>query len=141
MEDKDTNVVSALRFHDYMVEELVFKRNSDVSSVDVELHLSFEAQVSISPEKDKAFITLTCEIFDDTFEENTAPFFIKITLRGFFDCKDVTIEKFQVNGMAILLPYLRATISSVTAQAGIKPVIIPPINVFNVFKIQEQQNS
>lgn len=39
------------------------------------------------------------------------------------------IENFKPNAVAILFPYVRALISSYTANANVTPLVLPPINV------------
>lgn len=131
---------SVLRFHNFSIDEMIYKRNNDFSQSDreIDLDFDFEASAILSEEKERAIITLTTEIFNEDFVDNEFPFYLKTTIRGFFTCsEDVNIKDFQFNGMAILLPYVRSIITSVTAQAGINPVILPPINVYKVFNKSE----
>lgn len=131
-------IESFLKFQDYTIENFLFKKNDNFhfdEVQEVELNLHFSAQVLISEDKDRARIGIRCKIYDEEFENNKAPFFIDITMNGYFGCTpDITIDKFEIHGMAIMLPYIRSIITSFTAQAGISPVIIPPINVYKVFK-------
>ena len=130
-------IASKLRFNDYAVDRMVFVRNhgfDDSEDEELELKFNFSSEVHLSNDKTKGIVILTCKLFDEDFNESSIPFFLELTMRGYFDCEDVNFEEFELNSMAILLPYLRSTITSFTAQAGISPVIIPPINVFNVFK-------
>lgn len=138
MDDKKSQPVSALHFQEYLVEEMVFKRNMDFQDDDVEIQFGFDAKIHISPEKDKAIIDLECNIFDEDFGNNNVPFYLKMRMKGLFDCVDVEIEQFEVNAVAILLPFMRATIASFTVQTGMPAVIIPPINVYNLFKKEYQ---
>lgn len=134
MDEKKLQALSALRFQEYLVEETIFKRNMGFQDDEVELRFGFNVNIHISPEKDKAIIDLECNIFDEKFGDNTAPFYLKMRMKGFFDCMDVEIEQFEVHAVAILLPFMRATIASFTVQTGMPAVIIPPINVFNLLK-------
>lgn len=134
------NVVSELRFNDFAIDKMVFQRNHRYTPAEKEIGLDFglSAEASISPEMDEYIIVLNCKIFEDNFEEHNVPFYLELSMRGYFNCsQDFNIEDFQFNGMAILLPYLRSVITSFTAQSGISPVILPPINVFKVFKRSE----
>lgn len=127
-------IISFLRFNDYYVEESIFKRNVKVKSKKFNLKWKFEVKASISEKKDSAIIKLTCFLFDEEFNKGKAPFYSKCSIVGLFECsEDVDIENFELNAMAILLPYLRAFITTLTAQAGIAPVRIPAINVYNYF--------
>ncbi|MGO4270352.1 hypothetical protein AB4Z22_10960 [Paenibacillus sp. TAF58] len=127
-------ITSFLRFNDYYIEESIFRRNTNSKSKKMELKLNFEVKANISENKDRATIKITCFLFDENFNKGQAPFYIKCTIVGTFECSDdVNIENFELNAMAILLPYLRAFITTLTAQAGISPVKIPAINVFSYF--------
>ncbi|MFY3791388.1 protein-export chaperone SecB [Ureibacillus sp. MALMAid1270] len=135
-------VKSVLRFHNFAIDEMIYKRNYDFLQMDKEIELDFDLKASaiLSQEKDQAVIILTTEIFNEDFSDQEVPFYLKTIIRGFFTCsEDVNIEEFQFNGMAILLPYVRSIITSITAQAGINPVILPPINVYNVFDKYESE--
>lgn len=59
---------------------------------------------------------------------------IKTILKGFFEFdNDLSDEAkdnfFNVNGPAILFPYLRAYITALTSLSGIIPIILPTINL------------
>lgn len=135
---KNTNdIKSVLRFEKYNISSMKFGINEEFQSQneDISLDFGFEADVSISSQKDKAKTKLTCTVFDVNFKEKTAPFYLEISIVGYFstNAEMGNIEDFRIHSMAILLPYLRAIITSFTSQTGISPVIIPPINVFNLF--------
>ncbi|WP_082672867.1 protein-export chaperone SecB [Luteimonas abyssi] len=131
-------IESVLIFEDYTVKEMVFERNYDFNleerSNEVSLEFAFESSAQYSDNKDKAVLTLSCKVFEEDFSINDVPFHLRLTVVGYFRCEgDVNIENFQMNGMAILLPYLRSLITSFTSQAGVPPVIMPPINVYNAY--------
>ena len=69
--------------------------------------------------------------FSTDNEENP---FVKIQCHGIFKFQNVTsIEEipgyFYRNAIAILFPYVRAFISTVTLQANIQPLILPTYNL------------
>lgn len=129
-------IESFLRFNDYYVNSMEFKRNSDYKNEDdIELDFNFSAYAHISEDGKDAILSITCKIFEEEFFVDEAPFFLEMGITGHFSCEgNVNIENFQLNGMAILLPYLRSLVTSFTSQAGMNPVILPPINVYNAFK-------
>lgn len=137
------HALSQLRFIECLIDEVSFKRNTKFQYEDKEINLNFkfDSEVSIAETRDKAVILLTCKIFEDEdIMQLNLPFSLKLTMRGQFECtSDVDIETFQLNAMAIVLPYLRAQITNLTAQAGIPPVILPPINVVNFFSEQNEE--
>ncbi|MFD0619676.1 protein-export chaperone SecB [Paenibacillus sp. GCM10027629] len=131
-------MLSVLRFHDYEVDQMAFIRNHnfDVEKEEVELKFNFASEVHMSKDKSKAIVVMTCRLFDEDFSKNDVPFYLLLTMRGYFNCKDADIEDFELNAMAILMPYIRSTITSFTAQAGIPPVILPPVNVYHLLEKQ-----
>lgn len=128
-----SDITSALKLIDLSVKEFEFKRNYEFSiETEIELQFNFFAEIDISEEQ--ARLQLSCTIFDEDFNKNKQPFYLRISMYGFFESREIGIEDFQLNSMAILLPYLRAIVISFTAQTGLPPVIIPPINVYNLKK-------
>ena len=64
-----------------------------------------------------------------------------MTIEGYFDVSELKNESMdyvqkllQFNGVAILLPYLRAIIAQTTTLAGKSPVNLPLINVVDLYK-------
>lgn len=130
-----------LYFHDYSVDEMVYKRNYEFVPATKEVGIKFNLTggATLSDEGDQAEIIVSCEIFKDEFYQVNIPFYLKMKIRGFFTCNpDVDMNDFKYNGIAILLPYLRSLITSFTAQSGINPIILPPINVYDVFEDEFQ---
>ncbi|GEM_PF-1949398 len=129
----DNGIRSQLIFKDYSVAYMTFERNYELpASYKEEISVSFAFEIEPSEDPGTGTVLLKCKIFDETFSDNTAPFFLSCAIKGTFDHTAGGFEDFAVNSLAILMPYLRATITSFTAQAGIPAVIIPPINVFNL---------
>lgn len=141
-----SNAESVLHFNHYDISEFIFVKNENFGDYGIEelpMQYAFSGQVEVNDEKNAAMVTLTCEVFHEDFTMHQVPFFIKITIRGHFGLSGATdIAQFQINSIAILMPYLRATISSFTAQAGINPVSIPIMNVSKMFNnVEEQEES
>jgi len=58
---------------------------------------------------------------------------IKIKMVGVFECiGDSQLTNFEefgnVNGAAILFPYIREHVTNLSLKAGIDPIILPPVN-------------
>lgn len=136
---------SYLIFDGYSVTKMEFRRNFDFDErKEIELEFGFGGSARISDGKDKAWIQLTCKIFEEEFFKKEAPFYLEIGLEGRFELsvneEFSDIESFQLNGLAILLPHLRAIVTSFTSQTGMPPVILPPINVYRAFEMTNQNN-
>jgi preprotein translocase subunit SecB len=137
----DNSNLSFLKFSGYSIDNFVFKRNhAAVVGDSYELKFHFKAELLISDKKDEAMVKLTCRIFDENFANNSAPFFLEAIIQGHFNSsEEINIGHFRINAVSILMPYLRATISSFAAQSGIGLVTIPIMNVANMF--EENDNS
>ena len=65
-----------------------------------------------------------------TAKEDPDKFFIKIKTVGIFTYKDGSDKDLlHVETFKMLFPYARALVSTVTANAGIPPIILPEINI------------
>jgi preprotein translocase subunit SecB len=57
---------------------------------------------------------------------------LSVTIEGVFLGEEITKENMNqfvaFNGPAILFPYLRAYLTSLTAQSGINPIVLPTVN-------------
>jgi preprotein translocase subunit SecB len=95
-----------------------------------------EIQISFDP---SGVFHNTEKRFDLTIEfrarfENSTNDFIRTSLIGSFSFEDVDSfegvpDFFYRNSIAILFPYIRAFISSITVQANILPVVLPTLNL------------
>ncbi|BCC54959.1 protein-export chaperone SecB [Bacillus cereus] len=138
-----SNIISALTFDGYSIDNFIYKRNYDFnaeSPLNEETGLSFKFDVGshITTDQAEGFLRIKCTIFDEEFNDNQAPFFLELVVSGHFQLRDVgnglTMEDFELNATTILLPYIRSNVTSFTAQAGIDPVILPPVNIYKVME-------
>lgn len=54
----------------------------------------------------------------------------EIVYKDFYiEIGDEKLQNFETNAIAILFPYMRAIISTYTANANLAPVILPPMNI------------
>ena len=91
-----------------------FKPSGVFNSETSEYDLKFNFTVVDTEKDDKQFINITCigtfKIDDVKSKENIPPFF-------------------YINSIAILFPYLRAFISTITLQANIPVLVLPTYNL------------
>ena len=80
-------------------------------------------------------VGLGAKIFENS-TENNYPFEISVEILGFFesDNDDINSEGFLPNALAILYPYLRSTITNITANANVQPLILPTMNILSYLK-------
>lgn len=79
-----------------------------------------------------------------TSEENPLPFNIEIIMTGYFELyingKNDNINNKKIiknNTVAIMFPFLRSALATLTTAANIDPLIIPVINVTQMFKDED----
>lgn len=125
-------VKSVLTFHNFIIEELEFRRSEMYKDEESELNFAFNSEIFESTDKNNYKVTLNTYI-DDGENKNL---YIHIKMSGYFSFKsDEKIETevkdnlVKKNTLSILFPYLRSYITTLTAQSSIKPIILPPLNI------------
>lgn len=119
---------SALKFKKYEVNEIYFKKNNKFEKKEDFTPVELNIIPTIQIENNSMDIILLANIFEGA-EEKNYPFEMKVELKGYFSVEGDTPDKFQKNAIAILYPYIRAIVSTYTANANISPLILPAINV------------
>lgn len=82
------------------------------------------------------FTKLTLKIKNT--EENPFPVDLEVSLSAVFELKNVEDENnvfdfLKKQGVHILYPYIRSTVSTLTTTAMVQPVILPVVNAFALF--------
>ena len=98
-----------------------------------DLKLNFSKSYRFNEPHDSCIVCLGCNLHDNEDEV----FKLEISVTGIFSCnesdsarRDILLKK---NTLAILFPYIRSQISIVTAQPGMEPVVLPPMNIDAIF--------
>ena len=132
---------SALIFEKYVVKYINYSINEHFQK-EQNLHLDFdfESDVYISEDKNSMTVELKAYIFKKPVDRNY-PFEMTVCIKGFFRLEEAEekVDMFKRNATAILFPYLRAIVSTYTANANILPVILPPVNI-NAFFDKKDNN-
>ena len=99
--------------------------NNSYSFSDDKNILRYDLKVNISENKPNPIFTLECTItgiFSTVKEE-----------------ENMSLEEYcNINAPATLFPFLRETIANVTQRSGLKPFILPPLNIQAILKSKEQ---
>ena len=108
---------SKLIFNKYIVNEIQFKYNEKFENRPVDI--SFSILKEVKRIDNKMEVSLETKIFENV-EKNNYPFEMFIKLTGFFteENNDEKIN-FEPNAIAILYPYIRAIVSTYTANASL----------------------
>lgn len=134
--DKSTNKsesnTCSLIFNNYVVDEINFRANSEFKSNEFNLEMNINKNIKYT-DSTKMEVYLKLDLFNEK-DINLVPFKMNIVITGYFEIQNNTDNiNFEPNAIAILYPYLRAIVSTYTASANINPVILPAINVLNLF--------
>lgn len=128
---------SMLIFQKYVVDKVVFERNNDY---DFNQKSKIEFSINKHTEKNdnKMIVSLNTKIFENA-KENNFPFEMEVVVTGTFEIENNSNEiDFEPNAIAILYPYIRAIVSTYTANANLNALILPTINVNKLIKDQEE---
>ena len=119
-------------------EELSYSMNRIKADKDTkfEIRPQFSRTVRRVNENDKIWF-VAMEVKVESTEESPKPFNLKVRLVGAFEAEDVVTEEDRhdlvINMTEIVYPYLRAAVSSVTANAFINPLMLPVIPAGTMF--------
>ena len=128
---------SVLKFIRYEVNEIYLKKNINFQPNKEGMAIDLKIKPAIDIKDKNMNITLQTIIFENA-EQNNKPFEMKVNLTGYFMADCCNPETLKANAIAILYPYVRAIVSTYTANANITPLILPPINVNKLIKDQEE---
>lgn len=99
----------------------------------IEIKPQFSRTVRRVQENEKIWF-LALEVKVESTEENPKPFNLKARLVGIFEAEEVENEQeLVINMTEIVYPYLRAAVSSLTANAFINPLMLPVIPAGTMF--------
>lgn len=135
----DKDILSELIFEQYLVEKIEFLLNKDFELIeDIQLDLDFDREIDIDLEDGEATIKLECKVFKN-YKDDNKPFYLEVVIIGFFkfkgDLSESKIENLlEINGTAILFPYLRSLISTITINSGLPALTIPLINIVKMLE-------
>ncbi len=141
---------SFLTFHNYFVDDLVFKRNLNYQKeIDSDVvKCKFNIGYHSTSEENKLLVSVTTQLFDDSFSEEENPFYLYLTVSGLFEFnqdenmdKKISDKVLKANSIAILFPYIRSIITNITASANIPPVVMPPVNTYKLIQFNETQET
>jgi preprotein translocase subunit SecB len=119
---------SNLQFKGYRIQDSQIKMSPEVNAKE-ELKLNFILKGEYK--KDGKFILG----FDTEILNNDKSLYINIKSQGLFECetedpKDPNfVNILALNAPAILFPYIRAYISTLTALSGLDPITLPTLNL------------
>ena len=101
-----------------------------------EIKPQFSRTIRRVQENDKLYF-VSLEVKVESTEQEPKPFNLKVRLVGVFEAEDVDTEEDRrdlvINMTEVVYPYLRAAVSSLTANAFINPLMLPVIPAGTMF--------
>lgn len=121
---------SILRFERYVVKKIIFQTNENYTNENDEIELPFEFETKSEIDNEQMEIELGATIFQNA-ENHDYPFEMEVVIKGYFSVENAQgdIKNFEKNAIAIMFPYLRAIVSTYTANANVAPVLLPAMNI------------
>ncbi len=126
---------SSFQFENFLIKKSLFElgENSKVS----DLSIGFRPSGKLDLENQLFHLELAVFISD-----SSEAFKVEIESVGFFKFENIEKDNLSSflyhNAPAILFPYIRAYISSLTTLSGIKPIVLPTLNLSNLKDDLEQ---
>lgn len=130
---------SMLIFERYVVNKVTFERNENYD-LGQKPKIEFSITKSVNKIDNKMEVSLNTKVFENA-KENNYPFEMEVQVTGFFEIEgNAKNINFEPNAVAILYPYIRAIVSTYTANANVNALILPPINVNSLFSEELEKN-
>lgn len=130
-----------IRFLGYRMTDFQYHCKSDyVFPADEEIQYNFGFQKRIERLTENTMaVFLGAKVFTGS-DESESPYYVSLELVGNFESDMEILPQWEANALAILFPYVRSIISSITSQSGMPPIILPTINLAQMFKEAEANN-
>ena len=115
-------------------------KNNHVPLRNFKLNPTIKRNVGVLDELNNKYFTLLAVTIQST-EEMQIPVNLHVSIRAIFTiekeagCEQKHIDRFlRLQGVSILYPYVRSSLSALTAAAALPPVILPVVNTLSMFK-------
>ena len=134
-----------IRFNGYRISELSYKcdpsfefegKNGEA------LRFNFQKVITKMGNRSIQLNLRTNVFYSANDDMQASPYIIVLELAGRFDSEEDWNDQWETNALAILFPYARTIISSLTSQSGREPIILPTVNLAAMFNTSlSEQNS
>lgn len=119
---------AAFKLENYLFDKV----NMDLSKLKAEttFNIDFDPSGEFYTPKDKYILTFIFSAKDDDSGNEVINIRCRATyhFRGLNEGKDIP-DYFYNNAIAILFPYVRAFVSTITLQANVAPIVLPTLNL------------
>ena len=142
--------MAVITFESYKITEIMFLENDDFILEDpkdsIELIQEIHYNFGLFENEEKAIVEVKLNLGERNTKEQ--PFFLSLTVNGLFTYhaeEDENLSGFDVylkgNALAILFPYIRQAVSTLTMMSNHYPTyIMPTINIAKLLQEAEEVN-
>lgn len=137
------SAIAELRFKDYRFTKIDYNCSPGFDFSEVEggdYRFAFANSIGVNEDKHNVHISLGVRVFysnEDDYEK--AQYRLEVMMSGVFETVQEWDDRWRNNAIAIMFPYLRAMVTTLTAQSGRPAVIIPTMNINNLFAEEQQR--
>lgn len=135
--------MAIISFEEYVIDKSIFLNNPDFKSGDedgkLRVPLDFSAEVGVDKSQEKAYVIINVNLgrLDNKEDIAYTPFTCEVSIRGIynyssedFETEENLKEILSMNALAILYPYVRAYVSTLTNLSNQFPAYTLPIMNF-----------
>lgn len=132
--------MAAIEFINYVIDKSYYSVNDafEYSKDKLNMPVSFDAEVGIDKIEEKAYVIINLNLGDlEDIEKTKVPFTCNVSIRGIFsyEAKDFNTNNdlkniIGKNAVAILYPYLRSYVSTITSLGNQFPAYTLPVMNF-----------
>ena len=135
--------MAIISFEDYVIDKSIYHVNSTFEGGDdkgrLKVPINFSAEVGVDKLQEKAYVVINIDLGNTNIEEDLVyvPFMCQVSIRGIyrystddFETNEDLKEVLGGNAVAILYPYVRAYISTLTNLSNQFPAYTLPVMNF-----------
>ena len=128
--------VAVIQFIGYRVTNILYNCDPsfELPQGEVRYKFSFSKSLAILSETEVQENVCANVFYCTTDNIEEAPFRITVEIAGRFGCNNEWKPELEPNVLAIMFPYLRSIISTITCNSGREPIILPTINIASLFE-------
>lgn len=117
-----------------------FEREDEINFANPDFSSNIDINFDNQESEDKLFVNLIISFWAGVADNKQIKAFIKML--GIFeynkDSNAISLEEFaKINAPAIIFPFVREHLASLSTKAGINPILLPPINFVKLAEINK----
>ena len=125
--------MAAIQFKGYRILKCEFSLTDGVEGKDIKSYITpieMNFKAAYDKLKDRKFVIVLETTIRQRIDKKKDWFNLKLVLKADFEYRGELDERIiEINGTAIVFPYLRAIITNITSNFGMEPIILPVLNI------------